>query len=66
MYGDGKWHLYDIKRDPGETLPLEQEMPKRLQQLVTIYEQYAEEKGIVPVADNWNPWHGFLDENETK
>ena len=66
MYGDGKWHLYDIKRDPGETQTLEQAMPERLQQLVTIYEQYAENKGIVPVANNWNPWHGFVDEDENK
>ena len=66
MYGDGKWHLYDIKRDPGETQTLEQAMPERLQQLVTIYEQYAEDKGIVPVANNWNPWHGFVDEDENK
>ncbi len=66
MYGDGKWHLYDIKHDPGETRPREQERPERLQQLVTIYEQYVKDKGIVPVADNWNPWHGFLDEIKTK
>merc|ERR1711965_207342 len=23
MYGDGRWHLYDIKNAPGETRPLE-------------------------------------------
>jgi hypothetical protein len=32
--------------------------------LIAIYDRFAEEKGIVPVADNWNPWHGFLDEDE--
>jgi arylsulfatase len=56
MYGDGKWHLYDIKKDPGETRPLEADQPQRLQKMIDIYEGYAKEKGIVPVADDWNPW----------
>jgi arylsulfatase len=56
MYGDGEWHLYDIKNDPGETRPLEAEQPERLEKMIAIYEAYAEEKGIVPVADDWSPW----------
>ena len=62
MYGDGRWHLYDIRRDPGETTPLEVQQPERLKEMVAIYEGYAKEKNIVPVADNWSPWHGFVDE----
>jgi arylsulfatase A-like enzyme len=60
MWGDGEWHLYDIRRDPGETTPLDDKEPERLKALVAQYEQYAEANGLVPVADNWNPWHGFL------
>jgi arylsulfatase len=56
MYGDGEWHLYDIKKDPGETRPLEAEQPERLRGMIDTYERYAEEKGIVPVADDWSPW----------
>lgn len=56
MYGDGKWHLYDIKKDPGETRPLETKQPERLQKMIAIFERYAKEKGIVPVADDWSPW----------
>lgn len=56
MYGDGKWHLYDIKNDPGETHPLEAEQPERFQKMLDIYKSYAKEKGIVKVADDWNPW----------
>jgi arylsulfatase len=56
MYGDGKWHLYDIKKDPGETTPLEAEQPERFEKMLGLYESYAKEKGIVPVADDWNPW----------
>ena len=56
MWGDGKWHLYDIKKDPGETRPLEAEQPERLRKMIVIFERYAEEKGLVPVADDWSPW----------
>ena len=59
MYGDGQWHLYDIKQDPGETTPLDSDKPEMLNRLISIYTQYANEKGVVPVAENWNPWHGF-------
>jgi arylsulfatase len=56
MYGDGEWHLYDIKNDPGETRPLEAEQPERLNNMIAIFESYAEEKGLVPVDDDWSPW----------
>jgi hypothetical protein len=59
MYGDGVWHLYDIRNDPGETTPLEAEQPERLAEMVALYQAYAEEKGIVPVRDDWSPWHSF-------
>ncbi|MGB8224632.1 MAG: sulfatase-like hydrolase/transferase [Polyangiales bacterium] len=59
VYGDGKWRLYDIKRDPGETRPLDAEQRRRLNRLIRTYDKYAKDKGIVPVAEAWNPWHGF-------
>ena len=59
MYGDGQWHLYSITHDPGETTPLDAAEPDRLKQMIATYDRYAKEKGIVPVADDWNPWHGF-------
>ncbi len=66
MYGDGKWHLFDIRKDPGETQSLEAAQPQRLKTLIAIYERFAEEKGLVPVADNWSPWHGFVDDKKPK
>ena len=59
MYGDGKWHLYNINKDPGETRPLEADQPERLRNMIDIYSRYAKEKGIVPVADDWNPWRSL-------
>jgi arylsulfatase len=62
MYGDGRWHLYNVMIDPGETRPLDAEQPERLAELVAIYEAFAAQKGIVPVRDDWSPWHGFTKE----
>lgn len=56
MWGDGKWHLYNIKQDPGETTPLEAQMPEKLDELVAIYDRYVDERNVVPVSEDWNPW----------
>ncbi len=56
MFGSGEWHLYDIVADPGETTPIEEQFPGKLEQLKKIYQGYADEMGIVPVAEDWNPW----------
>ena len=66
MWGDGKWHLYNSVKDPGETTPLEGKEPERLQKMITIYEQYAKDNGIMEVADNWNPWTGFPEDENNK
>ncbi|MGI9370793.1 MAG: arylsulfatase [Ruegeria sp.] len=56
MFGDGEWHLYDIVADPGETTPLENDQPKKLEELKRLYGTYAEQMGVVTVAEDWNPW----------
>jgi len=55
MWGDGTWHLYDTVADPAETQPLEDKMPELLTELVGSYEAYATPRGIMDVADDWNP-----------
>ena len=54
MYGDGEWHLYNIRKDPGETKPIEKQQPERLAKMMAWYEEYAAEHNIVPVAEDWN------------
>ena len=54
MFGDGKWHLYNIKQDPGETRPLEREQPERLATMRALYQEYATKHEIVPVSEDWN------------
>jgi arylsulfatase len=56
MYGDGKWHLFNIKSDPAESKPLDDKYPEKFEAMKKLYQQYAQEHNIVEVADDWNPW----------
>lgn len=51
--GDNRWHLFDIARDPGETKDLSDREPARLQHMLSLYEAYARNNGVLPVADNY-------------
>lgn len=46
-YGDGNWSLYDLAKDPGETTDLSMSEPEILKDLVTAWDNYAAEVGIV-------------------
>ena len=66
--GDDQWRLFNIIEDPGESRDLASEMPARLQQMLSAYEQYARQNKVLPVApdfDNYrqlvvNTLHGML------
>ncbi|TVV74707.1 arylsulfatase [Sphingomonas solaris] len=45
--GDGRWHLFNLARDPGETIDLATAEPARLTELVAAYDAYARAKGVV-------------------
>ncbi|HSA72788.1 MAG TPA: arylsulfatase [Nitrososphaeraceae archaeon] len=46
--GDGKWHLYDIVKDPTEAKDLATEMPELLNQMAAVYDTYANETRVIP------------------
>ena len=54
--GDNKWHLYNIVADPGETDDLSKQMPKRLQEMLDHYQEYAQKNSVLPLPANYNPW----------
>ena len=43
----GNWQLYNIVTDPAQSNSLAQEHPDIVQQMITDYQKYAEEVGIV-------------------
>ena len=53
--GDGKWRLFDISLDPGETTDLSQELPELVTELQSEYEEYAKRVGALEVPDSYSP-----------
>ncbi|HEV7313044.1 arylsulfatase [Sphingopyxis sp.] len=45
--GDGKWRLYDLKTDPGETRDLSGAMPDRFAAMMADYRAYAKANGVL-------------------
>ena len=50
---DGRWHLYNITEDPGETETLEAVETAVFFDLLAEYETYARENGVIPVPKNY-------------
>ena len=46
-YGPGKWQLYNLAEDPGETRDLAEQLPELLKELRAAWEQYARDVGVV-------------------
>lgn len=58
MFGDGKWHLYNVVSDPSESKPLEGEKPAKLKEMIALYESYVAKNNIIEVDADWNPFQG--------
>ena len=53
--GDGQWHLYDIRRDPGETRDLQALMPEVFKAMQADYAAYAKHHGVLPMPAGYDP-----------
>ena len=51
---NGRWHLYNIIEDPGETETLETVEKTVFFDLLAEYETYARENGVIPVPKNYH------------
>jgi arylsulfatase len=45
--GDGKWQLHNLADDPTETVNVADKYPYVIQKLISAYEKYAQEVGVV-------------------
>ena len=45
--GDGRWRLFDITRDPGETMDLAAEEPAKVAELAPAWEEYARQVQVI-------------------
>jgi arylsulfatase len=48
--GKGEWELFDLKQDPGELNDLGNQHPQKLEELVTRWEQYEKENGVLDLS----------------
>jgi len=46
-FGPGRWQLYDLSNDPGETKDLAATQPEALEELISSWERYASANGVV-------------------
>ncbi len=53
--GDGQWHLYDIRADPGETNDLQGRMPEAFRAMQADYAAYARANGVLPMPEGYEP-----------
>lgn len=52
--GDGQWYLYNIVDDPGETRDLSKSESRRFQAMLSAYNRYTKENGVLPVPKGFN------------
>ena len=52
--GDGEWHLYNIVKDPGETLDLSQTHANIFIDLKESYKNYVQENGVLPIPEDYD------------
>ncbi len=58
--GDGQWHLYDLRQDPGETTDLRDKLPQAFEALQKDYAAWAREHGVLPMPDGYSPTRQVL------
>ena len=58
--GDGQWHLYDLRADPGETQDLQHRMPVQFASMQRDYAAYAQSHGVLPRPAGYSPTRQVL------
>ena len=53
-HGDGKWRLFNLATDPGETKDLSTAEPERLQQMLVDYQAYKQRMGVLDVPSGYS------------
>lgn len=63
MFGDGKWHLYNVVDDPSESKPIESMKPELFDEMMTLYTSYEKEHNLVQVDEEWNAFQAASEGN---
>lgn len=54
-HGDGEWHLYYLREDPGETRDVSTVLPDTFASMLADYAAYAESMGVVALPADFDP-----------
>jgi arylsulfatase len=49
-FGTGEWELFDLKRDPAEMIDLGEQHPRKLEEMITLWEQYKIENRVLDIS----------------
>ena len=52
--GDGQWHLFNYKADPGEAADLQVQMPELFAEMREDYRTYARDHDVLPIPDGYD------------
>ena len=58
--GDGQWHLYNLRTDPGETQDLQRQMPEVFRSMQRDYAAYAQSHGVLAMPEGYSPTRQVL------
>ena len=58
--GDGKWRLYDVAKDPGETNDLSTAEHEQFKTMLADYKSYTEQMGVLEVPPGYSVQHQVL------
>jgi arylsulfatase/uncharacterized sulfatase len=53
--GDGRWRLFDLRADPGETTDLSAQHPDAVQAMRAAYEAWARDHHVLPMPEGYSP-----------
>jgi len=63
--GDNQWHLYHIGTDPGEVIDLVSQEPALFEKMLTAYDAYAKEVGVLQMPEGYSA-QGFVADKASK
>ena len=53
--GKSRWELFDLEKDPGESLDLSEQLPELKEIMIEEYDEYASNFNVVAVPNDFNP-----------
>lgn len=49
-FGTGEWELFDLKQDPAEMIDLGKQHPRKLEEMITLWELYKTENRVLDIS----------------